>query len=271
MHGLGNDYVFVDMRTERIDDPATLARALSPRHTGVGSDGLILMFPTASADVRMEIYNADGSRAEMCGNGIRGVAKFVVERGWVGGPEVRIETDAGIKLACCESVGGVVRSVRVDMGLPSLSSAAIPANIDTPEVVDSILDVTDPAYRVTCVSVGNPHAVAFVDDLETVDLAGAGRAIEYAPQFPQRINVHFARVESRGSVAVRTWERGSGVTRACGTGACAVCVAGVVTDRVDRLCTVALPGGDLQIEWARDDHLYMTGPVVEVFNGSWPD
>lgn len=293
MHGLGNDYVYVDARTEHIGNPPDLTRRISDRHTGIGSDGLILIHPSAVADVRMEMYNADGSRGRMCGNGIRCVAKYAVERGLTPGPIVRIETDSGIKTCECLPPSprgqsweggaapratapeqrtdrrGVVSRVRVDMGIPSLRPADLPATIPGERVVNHPLLVNGRTFEVTCVSMGNPHAVIFVDKLHTIDLVTVGPLIESARDFPERVNVHFVRVDSPQRVTVRTWERGSGATRACGTGACAVCVAGVVTGRNDRRIATVLPGGELEIDWANDDHVYMTGEAVEVFTGIW--
>jgi diaminopimelate epimerase len=272
MHGLGNDYVYVDGAAETIDDPAELARRISDRHTGVGADGLIVIHPSRVADVRMEMYNADGSRGRMCGNGIRCVAKYAVERGLAKGPDVRVETDSGVKMCECRIEHGRVQSVRVDMGRPSLAPADLPTTIRADRVVDYPLELRGVTYETTCVSMGNPHAVVFTEQLHRVDLVGVGPLFEHAPEFPQRINVHFVRVDSRTHVTIRTWERGSGVTRACGTGACAVCVAGVVTGRTGRCVTAELPGGELVLEWAADDdHVYMTGPAVEVFTGDWPE
>lgn len=285
MHGLGNDYVYVDCFEERVDDPAALAKAVSDRHTGIGSDGLILIHPSQRADLRMEIYNADGSRAWMCGNGIRCVAKFAVERRLAVGSNVRIETDSGVKHAECHVVDGVVRSVSVDMGPPSLAASAIPSTIPAERIIDYPLQLrlSDPRsvyggdraeskidYRVTCVSIGNPHAVVFVDDLDGIAIDVVGPSFEHAAQFPEGINTHFVRVDSPSHVTIKTWERGSGATLACGTGACAVCVAGAVTERTLRRITATLPGGDLEVHWAEDDHVYMTGPAVEVFTGDWP-
>ncbi len=285
MHGLGNDYVYVDCFEERVDNPAVLAKAVSDRHTGIGSDGLILIHPSERADLRMEIYNADGSRARMCGNGIRCVAKWAVEHRLAAGPTVRIETDAGVKQAECQMVDGAVRSVRVDMGLPSLAASAIPSTIPAERIIDYPLRFrlnesrsahggdraeSKSDYRITCVSMGNPHAVVFVDDLDAVVLEAVGPCFEHAAQFPERINTHFVHVDSPSHVTMKTWERGSGATRACGTGACAVCVAGAVTERTLRRITATLPGGDLEVHWADDDHVYMTGPAVEVFTGDWP-
>ncbi|MCH8240984.1 MAG: diaminopimelate epimerase [Planctomycetes bacterium] len=269
MHGLGNDYVFVDVHDQHVDEPAALAVVISDRHKGVGSDGLILIGPSSSADVSMVIFNADGSRAEMCGNGIRCVAKYAVEHGLVAGPGLSIETDAGVKQAICRMADGVVRSVRIDMGIPDLRPSSLPATIEGDRIVDYELEVYGQIVLMTCVSMGNPHAVVFVGDPDEVDLPHAGPIIENAPQFPNKINVHFARPNSRNHLTMRSWERGSGVTRACGTGACAVCVAGAVTERTDRQVTATLPGGDLELDWNDDDHVYMTGPAVETFTGVW--
>lgn len=283
MHGLGNDYVYVDGSRERVDDPVELARAISDRNTGVGGDGLILIHPSTSADVRMEMYNADGSRSQMCGNGIRCVAKYAVDHGLAVGPSLRIETDAGVKAVECYLTDDGVDAVRVNMGLPSLSAAAVgvagglagdrsPDDASRPAgVINAPLVIDGVTYAVTCVSMGNPHAVIFVDDLDSIALETVGPRIEHAPEFPQRINAHFVRVDSPKHVTMRTWERGTGITRACGTGACAVCVAGVITERLQRKIRATLPGGDLEIEWATDENVYMTGPAVEVFTGIWPD
>ena len=270
MHGLGNDYVFVDCGHEHVADPAALARAVSDRHTGIGGDGLILIRPSTGADARMEVYNADGSRAEMCGNGIRCVAKYLVDHVGVAGPGLRIETDAGTRDVECGASSGCSSSVRVDMGEPLLDPRSLPCAITGDRVVEYSLHAADATWPVTCVSMGNPHTVVFVEELHRVDLVAVGPLIEHAPEFPGRTNVHFARVDSPDHVTVRTWERGSGATRACGTGACAVCVAGALTGRTQRRVTVELPGGNLEIDWADDNHVWMTGPAVEVFSGLWP-
>ena len=281
MHGLGNDYVCVNVFKEQPEDPSSLAHAVADRHTGIGSDGLILIGPSQLADVCMIVHNADGSRAQMCGNGIRCVAKFAVKHGLAAGPEVRIETDAGVKVAACHSADGDVRLVRVDMGRPSLAASDIPAAVPVDQIVDYPLRLRWPRphdsagvdateeYLITCVSMGNPHAVVFVDQLSSVDLASIGPRFEHAPAFPERINTHFAHVDSPEHVTMKTWERGSGATRACGTGACAVCVAGVITKRTNRRITATLPGGDLELDWADNGRVYMTGPAVEVFTGDW--
>lgn len=270
MQGLGNDYVYVDLREERVDDAPALSRAISDRFCGVGSDGLILIGPSDTADVRMEMYNADGSRSQMCGNGIRCVARYAVEHGLAAGPELTIETDAGVKRAWCQMTGGTIDAVRIDMGKPGLEAKSLPAMIEGERMIDYPLEVDGELWRGTGVSMGNPHVVFFVDDLANVDLARVGPLFEYAPLFPERVNAHFARIESRDRITVITWERGSGATRACGTGACAVAVAAALTKRADRHLTIRLPGGDLLVEWAADDHVYMTGPAVQVFTGDWP-
>lgn len=269
MHGIGNDYVYVDTRHEVVRDPSHLARVISDRHTGIGSDGLILIAPSTRADAHMEMYNNEGSRGEMCGNGIRCVAKYVVEHGIAKGPHLRIETDAGVKDVECVMESGKVVSVRVDMGPPILDPNLIPTTIRSNPVVDHPIHLGGREYQVTCVSMGNPHVVIFVKQLHRVDLAELGPVFEHAPLFPQRVNTHFVRVDSPSRVTMRTWERGSGATRACGTGACAVCVAGVLTQRTEPAITVVLPGGELKIEWMADRQVFMTGPAVEVFSGEW--
>jgi diaminopimelate epimerase len=270
MHGLGNDYVFVDCMTERVENAPEVARAMSDRHRGVGADGLILICPSDAADVRMEMYNADGSRAQMCGNGLRCLAKYAFEHGLATRNPMQVETDAGIRLADLAIENGTVGLVSVDLGQPALHPRSRPSTIGIERIVEHRLRVGESTFTITCVSMGNPHAVAFVDDLDAVDLVAAGGAIEHAPEFPERINAHFVRVDNPGHVTMKTWERGSGATRACGTGACAVCVAGVITGRAKREITATLPGGDLEVVWADDDHVHLTGPAEEVFSGQWP-
>jgi diaminopimelate epimerase len=267
LHGTANDFVYVDARTGLPDDPPTLARHLCDRHRGIGADGLILLQRSAHADCRMEIFNADGSRAEMCGNGIRGFAKYVLDHGLVAAEPLRIETDAGVKSVLVERAGGRVASVTVDMGRPEWDGRRIPVNADGP-VVDHPLEVAGTTYRVTCVSMGNPHCVVFVDDPAALDLAAIGPAFERHPCFPRRVNTEFTHVATPDRLEMRVWERGSGETQACGTGACAAAVAAARTGRAARGVTVALRGGDLRIEWGDDDHVRMTGPAVEVFEGS---
>jgi len=271
MHGLGNDYVYVNGFTEHVADPPRVARQVADRHRGIGSDGLILVMPSRVADVRMEMYNADGSRGEMCGNGIRCVAKYVFDRQMVRDPSFRIETDAGIKSVECVTVEGLVHAVRVDMGSPRLNPSDLPSIIPGDRLIDFPLNVNGRLWEITCVSMGNPHAVIFVPDVQGMPLDVVGPLIERAPEFPGRINVHVAQMESARHVRMRTWERGSGLTQACGTGACAVAVGAVLARSAQRRLTVTLPGGDLDIEWAADNHVYKTGPAVEVFSGVWPD
>jgi diaminopimelate epimerase len=269
MHGLGNDYVLVNCFQQTVRNAERLARAVCDRHQGIGGDGLILLRPGDRSDVRMEVYNADGSRAQVCGNGLRCVAKYAVEHGLVPQPLVSIQADAGVRLAQCRLAGDKVDSVRVDMGAPVLEASTLPATVPSRQIIDHPFAVGDATMKITCVSVGNPHAVVFVEALHKVPLVEIGPLIENAPEFPERINVHFVRVDEPDHVTVRTWERGSGATRACGSGACAVCVAGAITGRTDRKITATLPGGNLLVEWADDDHVHMTGPAVEVFAGEW--
>jgi diaminopimelate epimerase len=272
MHGLGNDYVYVDGFAGPVPaDPPAVARRISDRHFGVGSDGLILILPSRTADARMRMFNADGSEAEMCGNGLRCVAKYVHDHGIARKPRLTIETGRGVLTVDLEVVAGVAERVTVDMGEPILAAAAIPTTLPGDPVVNASLTVGDELHPLTCVSMGNPHAVAFVPDAAAVPLEALGPKVEHAPEFPRRVNVHFVQVHSPTEVTMRTWERGSGVTLACGTGACAVCVAGVLAGRTDRKLLAHLPGGDLLLEWrASDKRVYMTGPATEVFTGDWP-
>ena len=267
MHGIGNDYVYVDCFVHAVSDPAALARRLSPRRTGVGSDGLILICPSTVADCRMEMYNADGSRGEMCGNGIRCVGKYVAERGLSAANPLRVETDAGIKILHFEPRGGRVERITVDMGAPILDGPRIPVAAEG-RVVDAPLEIGGHSYRITCVSMGNPHCVLFLPEVEDLDLPHLGPQFEHHPFFPRRVNTEFVRVDAPNALRMRVWERGSGETAACGTGACAALVAAVLTRRADRRATLRLNGGDLDIEWrAANDHVYMTGAAEEAFRG----
>jgi diaminopimelate epimerase len=273
MHGAGNDYVYVNGFTQTLPEnlPA-LARRIADRHFGVGGDGLIVIGPSTVADARMQMFNADGSEAEMCGNGIRCVAKFVYDQGICRRPTLRIQTGAGVLSLDLEVVQGKVERARVDMGVPILDPQRIPTRLPGDPVVDVPLTIDGQTWKVTCVSMGNPHCVIYVDELNDALVRGIGPRIERDAQFPQRVNVEFVQVVSPTEVRQRTWERGSGETLACGTGASAVCVAGVLTGRTERRITVHLLGGDLELEW-RDDsnHVLMTGPATEVFTGQWPD
>lgn len=284
MQGCGNDYIYVDCFKEKLPgDPAALSRTMSDRHFGVGADGLILICPSERADARMRMFNADGSEAEMCGNGIRCVAKYVYDHGIARKTPLTIETGRGVLTLELEVGGGVTRRVRVDMGEPILDSLKIPTTFTGPRVVQQPLPpgLLDSAQRwigecglderITCVSMGNPHAVLFCRDVGKVPLETIGPALETAAIFPRKCNIHFVQVHASDEVTMRTWERGSGITLACGTGACAVCVASALTEHTGRSITAHLPGGDLELEWSEaDQHVYMTGPAVEVFSGEWP-
>ncbi len=270
MHGIGNDYVYVNAFDVQVEDPAALARKVSPRHTGIGSDGLILIHPSSKADARMEMYNADGSRGEMCGNGIRCVAKFVYDNGLARRPSLTIETDAGLRTLDLEIEGDRVRRVTVDMGPPLLAPHDVPLLADRP-MIDSPLEVDGREYQATCISMGNPHCVLFVPSTVDAPVHTLGPRIETDARFPRRVNVEFAEVLGplpANRLRMRVWERGSGETAACGTGACAVTVAAVLTSRASRRVVVELLGGELEIEWREaDGHVLMTGAAEEVFRG----
>ena len=291
MHGLANDYIYIDTFQERVSNPAQLARAVSDRHTGIGSDGLILVGAAdvgAQADVRMRIFNADGSEAQMCGNGIRCVAKFVVERGRSQNNPLRIQTQRGtLALSWRLDANAKVQEVSVDMGEPILQMQKIPAIIRGFSAEAHVVGVQLPEswwdsvaqsdwkklcgynFKISLVSMGNPHAIFWCDDVSKVPLEIVGPLIEHHGAFPQRINAHFAQRESDSCVRVRTWERGSGITQACGTGACAVVVAGVLEEKLSHECQVLLPGGALQVQWAGAGRaVIMTGPAVEVCRGT---
>ncbi len=272
MQGLGNDYVYVDAAREEIADRSGLARIISDRHFGVGGDGLILICPSDVADVRMQMFNADGSEAQMCGNGIRCVAKYAWDHRLTRSNPMAVETRAGIKEIQLQlGPAGLVESATVDMGEPILEAAQIPlSGLEGEKVVDQPLETSEGVMKMTCVSMGNPHAVFYVDQADSVDLNHLGPIIENHPVFPERVNAHFVQVHSEQEVTVKTWERGSGITLACGTGASAVCVAGVLTGRGGRSIVAHLPGGDLELQWRQDGHVLMTGPAVEVFQGEWP-
>jgi len=270
MHGIGNDYVYVSCFEETVDDPAAVAIAVSDRHFGIGSDGLILIMPSEEADVRMRMFNADGSESQMCGNGIRCVAKYSYDHGLVSKDEITVETLAGPKTLKLTVEGGKVSKVRVNMGQPYLLRGEIPMTGDADsQCINQPLDVKGQELLVTCVSVGNPHCMIFVDDADAVDLNDLGPAIENHPAFPERINVHFVQIIDRGEVKIATWERGSGITLACGTGATASCVACALNEKTGRQVLAHLPGGDLELDWAEDGNVYMTGPAAEVFEGEW--
>jgi diaminopimelate epimerase len=273
MHGAGNDYIYVDcFRAAIPESPADLARRVSDRHFGIGGDGLILICPSEVADAEMRMFNADGSMAEMCGNGIRCLAKYIYEHGICRQPSMTIDTGRGLLTLELDLKDDRVDQIRVDMGAPLLAAQQIPTRLPGSPVINAPLSIDGETLRVTCVSMGNPHCVTYVDDPTDRWVLGIGPKVEVAPHFPERTNVEFVEVLSRKEVRQRTWERGSGETLACGTGASAVCVAGVLSGRTDRQLTVHLTGGDLAIEWNEaDNHVYMTGPAVEVFHGEWPE
>jgi diaminopimelate epimerase len=273
MQGAGNDYVYVDCFSQPFPaDPAELARKISDRHFGVGGDGLILICPSDSgADARMRMYNNDGSESEMCGNGLRCVAKFVYDHRIAKKPQLRLQTGRGVLSVDLERKNDRVERVTVNMGPPILESAQIPTLIPGDPPVNADLTVAGRTFQVTAVSMGNPHCVIYVEKATDELVLGFGPKIEHAPQFPRRVNVEFIEIISPREVRQRTWERGSGETLACGTGASAVCVAGVLTGRTERRIINHLLGGDLELEWSEADHnVYMTGPAVEVFTGEWP-
>jgi diaminopimelate epimerase len=273
MHGIGNDYVYVSTFDQKAPtDPARLAVAVSDRHRGIGGDGLILIMPSERADARMRMFNADGSEGEMCGNGVRCVAKYLYEHGIARKPTVTVETGRGVLTLLLEVRGGRVERVTVDMGAPILDPALIPTLLPGHPPIDAPLRVAERELAITAVSMGNPHAVAYVADVAAFPLESLGPLLERHPAFPRRVNVHVVEVVGTGEVRMRTWERGSGITLACGTGACAVCVAGVLTGRTERALLAHLPGGDLELDW-RDAgaSVFMTGPAVHVFTGEWPD
>jgi len=291
MHGIGNDYVYVDCFAQTMPaDPVDLAQKISDRHFGVGGDGLILICPSDKADARMRMFNADGSEAEMCGNGVRCVAKYVYDHGISKKPSLKIETGRGVLNLDLEIEGGKAQRVRVDMGEPILRAEKIPVAIEHLDPKESrVVDVNlfehiwqepfqpwatraglDVSPKMTAVSIGNPHLIIYCRNVAAVPLEQIGPHLETHRIFPNRINVHFVQTHGREEITMRTWERGSGITLACGTGASAVCVAGVLTGRTGRKILAHLPGGDLNLEWNEtDNHVYMTGPATEVFSGEW--
>jgi diaminopimelate epimerase len=273
MHGIGNDYVYIEtFRQPPPPDPARLAIAISDRHFGVGSDGLILIMPSAEADARMRMFNADGSEGEMCGNGVRCVAKYLYDHGLSRQERVRVETGRGVLTLELEVSSGKVQRVRVDMGPPILRASDIPTLLEGNPPLDVPISLLGTSLEITAVSMGNPHAVIYVRDTSSCPLETLGPALEHHRAFPRRVNVHIVQVIGPQEVRMRTWERGSGLTLACGTGACAVCVAGVLTGRTARRIVAHLPGGDLELDWQGEgSSVFMTGPATEVFSGDWPE
>ncbi len=281
MHGIGNDYVYVNGFEETVSDPVDVAKKVSDRHFGIGSDGLILILPSDKADVRMRMFNADGSESEMCGNGIRCVAKYAFEHKITDANPMTVETGAGVLRLSLDIEKDKVQRVTVDMGEPILELDKIPVKQGAAgrnalfkkvreHVYGLAMEIDGKVIEATFVSMGNPHATIYVDDVAEIDLEEWGPKLENYAAFPKRINVHFVQVVADDEVVMRTWERGSGITLACGTGACAVAVAGVLTGKTERRLLAHLPGGDLLLEWIEDDnHVYMTGGATEVFTGEW--
>ncbi len=272
MHGAGNDYVYINGFEEKVSHPEQLAIAVSDRHFGIGSDGLILILPSDKADLRMQMFNADGSEAEMCGNGIRCVAKYAWDHGLVDRLEIKVETGAGVLSLqmFCDDKRQVDR-VRVNMGQPRLCRADLPMGGDPEaDALGITLEAGGQTFEAWCLSMGNPHCVIFVDDCETFPVHKIGPLIDNHPLFPRRTNVEFVSVLSNSSLRQRTWERGAGETLACGTGASAVTVAAVLSGRTGRKINNQLSGGLLELEWADDDCIYLTGPATEVFSGQYP-
>ena len=270
MHGIGNDYVYVNCFQETVKDPCAVAKFVSDRHFGIGSDGLILIKPSDIADCEMDMYNLDGSQGAMCGNGIRCVAKYVYDYGIVNKTSISVATKSGIKYLDLTVKDGKVSTVKVNMGSPILTAKQIPVVSETEEVLDAPIEVNGDVYRFTAVSMGNPHASVYMDDVEHLEIEKIGPAFESHVFFPDRVNTEFVKVIDNHTVQMRVWERGSGETLACGTGACAVAVASILNGHVDgtQPVTVKLLGGDLEIFWDRDDNLvYMTGPAATVFDG----
>lgn len=268
MQGIGNDYVYVNCLEEKVDHPEELAKLVSDRHFGIGSDGLILIKPSEVADFEMAMYNADGSRGEMCGNGIRCVAKYVYDRGLTDKTHISIETLAGIKYLELTVEKGQVSQVRVDMGEPELLAEKIPVISQQEKVIDVPITVGEKEYRMTCVSMGNPHCVVFMEDVEHLEIEKIGPLFENHKLFPKRINTEFVKVIDRKTLQMRVWERGSGETLACGTGACATAVAAMLNGFCEDEVQIHLLGGDLTIEWNKEsNHVFMTGPAEIVFDG----
>ena len=270
MHGCGNDYVYVDCTNEMIENPSEVSKYVSDRHFGIGSDGLILICSSETADFRMAMYNADGSEGAMCGNGIRCVAKYVYDKGLTDKKNISIETKSGIKELELTVEDGKVSLVKVNMGAPILKAKDIPVDVDTEKCIDSDINVDGKDYKITCVSMGNPHAVTFIDeDVKTFPIEKIGPKFENHPMFPDRVNTEFVQVLNRHEVNMRVWERGSGETLACGTGTCATVVACVLNGLADDEVTVHLLGGDLFIKYDREnDTVWMTGPAVIAFEGT---
>lgn len=268
MHGLGNDYVCINCFRERVEDPPGFARALCDRHYGIGADGLILICPSKVSDFKMEIYNSDGSVAGMCGNGIRCLGKYVYDYGLTGKETLSIETKSGIRNMHLQIRDGKACGAMVDMGVPRLNAHSIPILSEKDLVINDPIEVQEKNYRMTGISMGNPHAVIFSEEINGIFLEETGRELEFHPRFPERANIEFCHVTARDRMEVRVWERGVGETLACGTGACAAVVASVLNDLTDEEVIVKLLGGELSVRWDRKvNHVFLEGPAVKVFDG----
>jgi diaminopimelate epimerase len=272
MHGTGNDYVYVDCFHEKVDHPEELSIRVSDRHKGIGSDGLVLIMPSEIADFRMRMFSADGSESQMCGNASRCIAKYVYEKGYTDKTTISLETKSGLKILEVFPENGKVHKIKVDMGEPIVETKKIPVNWDEDTLINQAIDFEPEKYAITCISVGNPHAVIFTEGIDRLDLEKIGPKIENHPMFPERVNVEFIEIVSPTYARMRVWERGSGETLACGTGACAVLAAAVLNNKLERKATISLRGGDLELEWnAKNNHIYKTGDAVTVFEGEWND
>lgn len=268
MHGLGNDYIYINGFDVDLKNPGDVSIKISDRHFGIGSDGIVLIQPSETCDFRMRMFNNDGSEAEMCGNASRCVAKYVYDFGLTDKEEITLETLAGVKVLKMQVVDGKVEKVTVNMGQPILKTEEIPAIFPKDMIVNEPIDVNGNEFRITCVSMGNPHAITYVDNVAEFDVHGVGSMIENHEMFPRRINTEFAQIVDRNTIKMRVWERGSGETLACGTGASATLVASVLNNLTDRKAKLELLGGDLEIEWnEKDNNVYMTGPATTVFQG----
>jgi diaminopimelate epimerase len=269
MQGIGNDYIYINCFEEKVEDPSKLSVRLSDRHFGIGSDGIILIKPSDTADCAMDIYNADGSQAMMCGNGIRCVGKFVYERGIVKKEVLRVDTMSGVKTLNLDIQNGRVISVTVDMGVPCFIAKEIPAVFSKDEIIDEPVTVDSKEYRITCVSMGNPHCIIFVEDVNRIEIEKIGPEFECSELFPKRANIEFIQIMNNHEIKMRVWERGSGETWACGTGACAAVAACAVNNKTVRQVKVHLKGGNLDIDWDdKTDSIYMKGPAEFVFDGT---
>ncbi|MDR0682776.1 MAG: diaminopimelate epimerase [Dysgonamonadaceae bacterium] len=270
MHGAGNDYVYIDCFKEKVDNPEELAVKVSDRHKGIGADGLVLIMPSDYCDFRMRIFNLDGSEAQMCGNATRCIGKYVYDAGYTQKQTITLETKSGVKILELFPENGKVKKVKVDMGEPELTAEKVPVKWERKKLINQTIDFEPEKYAVTAISMGNPHAVIFTKNIDLLNIEKIGRKIENHPMFPERTNVEFVEILSPIHAKMRVWERGSGETQACGTGACAVLTAGVLNGKLERNATISLLGGDLELEWnEKNNHVYMTGDAVKVFEGNY--